>query len=316
MAWIKRNLFFVIGGVVALVLLGGAGFYIWQGMQRNSKAYTDLTEVVGTLKTLTDQKPSPGGDKFDNTKIASQQDKDLQAWIAASSASFQPIPAIPPGGSVTGASFSGALQKTVDTLLHEADTAGVILPSGFYFSFTAEKNRVTFSPAGLDLLAVQLGEVKAISEIMFSTRVNAFDSIQRVRMSDDDAAGQLSDYIDERPVTNELAVITPYVIGFRCFTPELARVMSGFATASNTFIVKYVNVQPAGAAMAIPGGPGMVGEAGGMPPARMMGEGGYPPAQVAPAPVVTGKGGLQTVLKEQLLRITMEIELVKLLPKN
>ena len=29
-----------------------------------------------------------------------------------------------------------------------------------------------------------------------------------------------------------------------------------------------------------------------------------------------GKGGLQTVLKEQLLRFTMEVEIVKLLPKS
>jgi len=28
------------------------------------------------------------------------------------------------------------------------------------------------------------------------------------------------------------------------------------------------------------------------------------------------KGGLQTVLKEQLLQITLEVELVKLLPKS
>jgi len=42
-----------------------------------------------------------------------------------------------------------------------------------------------------------------------------------------------------------------------------------------------------------------------------------PPSEMAatPAPAVsTGKGGLQTVLKEQLLRVTIEVEIVK--PKN
>ena len=49
-------------------------------------------------------------------------------------------------------------------------------------------------------------------------------------------------------------------------------------------------------------------------------EGMYPPGAMPPPdqqpPPVAGKGGLQTVLKEQLLRITMEVEIVKLLPKS
>ena len=50
--------------------------------------------------------------------------------------------------------------------------------------------------------------------------------------------------------------------------------------------------------------------------------GGYPggyPGAVAPAqPAMAqpGKGGLQTVLKEQLLRITLEVDIVKLLQKS
>jgi hypothetical protein len=34
------------------------------------------------------------------------------------------------------------------------------------------------------------------------------------------------------------------------------------------------------------------------------------------APPAADKGGLQTVLKEQLLRVTLEVEIVKLLPKS
>jgi len=321
MAWIKRNLFFVIGGVIALGLLGGAGFYIYKGMSRNTTAFNTLNEVVGTLKNLTDQKPQPGNDKIDNTRIAREQDKQVQAWIASSAAYFQPIPSIPPG-NVTSEAYAGALRRTIDQLQKEADTAGVILPPNYVFSFSAQRPLVKFS-GGLDQLAAQLGEVKAISEILFAARVNAFDGIQRVRVSDDDMSGQTAqqaDYIDERPITNELAIVTPYVVSFRCFTPELSRVMGGFAKAPNTYIVKSLNVQPAGANLQIGGAPGMAGEMpppGGLP-MRMQGEGGYPTMAPAPQPgqPVPGKGGLQTVLKEQLLRVTVEVELVKLLPKN
>jgi len=307
MAWIKRNLFFVIGGIVSLGLLGAAGFYIYKGMNRNSAASAALVEVVGNLSGLGDQKPSPGNDKFDNAKIAQSQDKEIQAWVASSSAYFQPIASIP-GSPVTGASFSSALQKTLGQLHGEADEAGVVLPPNYDFSFAVEKNRLTFAPGGLDLLACQLGEVKAISEILFATRVNMFEGIQRVRVSDEDLTGAPADYIDEHPLTNDLAIITPYVVNFRCFTAELSRVMGGFATASNTFIVKSVNVQPAGAATAVAPNPGMEGQ--GFPPQMQ------PPMQPPPGQPVPGKGGLQTILKEQLLRVTVEVELVKLLPKN
>jgi len=136
MAWIKRNLFFVIGGVIALGLLGAAGFYIYQAWNRNATALNDLNEVVSNLKSLTDQKPSPGNDKIQNTQIARDQDKQLQDWMVTSAGFFQPIPPIPSDGSVNDASFSSALQKTVDQLQHEADAAGVILPPKYAFSFS------------------------------------------------------------------------------------------------------------------------------------------------------------------------------------
>jgi hypothetical protein len=37
--------------------------------------------------------------------------------------------------------------------------------------------------------------------------------------------------MDEQPVNNDLAVITPYVVTFRGFTPELASVLGGFAAS-------------------------------------------------------------------------------------
>ena len=49
---------------------------------------------------------------------------------------------------------------------------------------------------------------------------------------------------------------------------------------------------------------------------RNPGEMAVPPA-VTPAPQpAPGRGGVQTVLKEQMLQITLEVELVKLLPKT
>jgi hypothetical protein len=193
----------------------------------------------------------------------------------------------------------------------------VLLPPKFYFSFTAEGDRMTFAPSGLEPLSEQLGEVAAISRIMFAARVNALDGIQRVRASDDDASGQPSDYIEERPVTNDLAIIEPYVITFRAFTPELAAVLSDLATAKNAFIVKALSVARAdnsGVSGPLGGGDQPQGMPPGLPPVRGPGEFPQPASMPGAVPPAVVKGGLQTVLKEQLLRITLEVQIVKLLP--
>ena len=308
MGWIKRNLFFVIGGVVAIVLLGAGGFYIYQGWTRNSEKAAKLNEIYDTLKSLQAQTPSPGNEKIDNAKIAKEQHRKLRLWIETSGKYFQPIPAIP-AQDLTSEAFARELRRTVDSLQHEADSAGVALPPKYDFSFSAQRPLVRFAPGSLELLAVQLGEVKAIAETVFSARANALDGIQRVRVSEGDLTGPAGDYIDDHAVTNDLAVITPYVVTFRAFTPELSRVISAFSSASNTFLIKAINIQPAGAASfsaaPTPTMPDRFAD-----PLALSGQ------PVPAALPVAGKGGLPTVLKEQLLRVSLEVGIVKLLPKR
>ena len=81
MAWIKRNLFFVIGGILALGLLGAAGFYNYKGWSHNSAAFDKLNEIYSTLRDLTGQKPSPGNDKVDNIAAAREQEHQVRDWI-------------------------------------------------------------------------------------------------------------------------------------------------------------------------------------------------------------------------------------------
>ena len=316
MGWIKRNLFFVGGGALALLLLGGAGFLTYRSWARNSSASDKLNEIYQNLTSLSQQNPGPGNDKTDNTRLAKEQQQAIHDWLISAGKYFKPVPAIPPGNPVVKKDFADALHLTIDTLKHEAENASVTLPPDYEFSFKAEQSRVQFAPGSLEPLAVQLGEVKAISEVLFSTRINALVGIQRVRVSEDDANGLASDYLDEPSVTNELAVVTPYIVTFRCFTPELARVMSAFATAPNTFIIKSINVQSAGgnsgASIAADTTAAAANTVAAANYRRGFGQYIQPTVAVTPPPAT--KGGLQTVLKEQLLQVSMKVMVVKLLP--
>jgi len=305
MSWIKRNLFFVIGGLLALGLLGAAGFYNYKGWSHNSAAFARLNEIYGTLRTLTSQKPSPGNDKVDNIKAAREQESQVRDWIRQAANDFKPIAPIPnvDTRNISSKEFAEALRRTIDQMQHEAEAASVILPPKYSFSFEAEggaRQLVKFATGSLGALSVQLGEVKTIAEIFFAAHVNSLDGIQRVRVSEDDAAGPQTDYYDDHSVTNSLAVLTPYQITFRSFSPEIAQVLAGFAASSHGLIVKSINVQPAGTMAA------MSPDASAPPP---------PPPPLA-LTLASGKGGLQTVLNEQLLRVTLVVEVVKLLPKK
>lgn len=173
---------------------------------------------------------------------------------------------------------------------------------------------------------MQLGEVKTVSEILFAAGINALDGVQRLRVLPDDATGPMTDYLDDQPVTNDLALLTPYQVTFRGFSPEIARVLQGFASSSHGFIVKNINVQPSGAAE-VAGVAGVAGAAGGNPNAMAaylqaagvqasLSQAGGRFVNIAGGAPAPGKGALQTVLNEQLLRITMTVEVVKLTARN
>ncbi len=335
MGWIKRNLFFVVGGLLTLALLGGAGFYIYKGWSSNADASTALNEIYDKLQQYSQEPVQPGNDKTDNVKTAKDQEQQVRDWMAQARTYFQPIAPIPQG-EVTSKTYATALNNTVNLLQQEAKANSINLPPQYNFSFQVQSTKLTIS-SGLAPLAQQLGEVKAITEILFAARINELVGIQRVRVSEDDANGLQSDYVDSSPVTNSLAIITPYVVTFQTFSSELGKVLSGFANSTNCFIVKTVAVLPGTAnpsqetANQPPqytpmNGPGMYGRYNrGQPnypgyPGGGPGYPNYPGAAPQPSPTAEtgagGKGGLQTALKEQLLHITLEVDIVKLLPKS
>lgn len=338
MDWIKRNLFFVIGAAVALVLMVGAGFYTWTGIKHNSEAQEELDKKYAELKRLTDLKPNPGGGKVDNVKIAQEQQKQAKKVYTDAATRFQRIPAIPPETNVTAEAFAASLATTIHHLQLDATNAGVVLAPRYSFSFEQQSKAVRFT-GSIDPLAVQLGEVSEIVRILIAAKINSLDSIQRERVTPDDSAGVATDYIDQHSETNELGILSPYQVTLRCFTPELAQLLCGFGNNANGIVLKSVNVEPATAVAGYepaiqavtpvytpqpqpqlpitrPGG----GESRQFMERYGIGRRGAPapqPAYVPPvttvAPVATGP---RTVLDEKQLKVTLLVQVVKLSTKN
>ena len=193
----------------------------------------------------------------------------------------------------------------------------------------------------LPRVAAQVGEVKALAEVLIAAKVNTLDAVQRERVSPDDQAGPQTDYLDSKSETNELAILTPYQFSFRCFTPELAQVLCGFASSPHGIIVKGFSVEPApvtvvemtpvAAAPVVyvptPTAPqvnpsaemsreAMFRSRYGLGPGGKGGEYRSPTPTYTPAPVMVAAPAaapqVRTVLNEKQLKVTMLVQVVKL----
>ena len=245
MAWIKRNLYFVIGSVVALVLMGLAGYFLYSQWALNNQILASLNDDYEKLKRLNSAPILPGAGQTDNIKLAKEQREQLREFLKKPRGHFVRIPAIPDQAKINDQDFTSALSHTLDQLQKDATNASVTLPPNYAFSFEAQRPKVQFAAGSLAPLSVQLGEVKAFCDILFQSKINSLDNVRRVRVSADDSSGPQTDYIPDPVVTNELAVLTPYEMTFRAFSTELAGVLAGFANSSNGYILKTINVEPA-----------------------------------------------------------------------
>ncbi len=367
MDWIKRNLILVSGGLVALGLIVVAVLYTLGAMRNNATARENLESAYNEYRRLNTLNPHPGYGKVDNIKVAREQERELRAFLGQVTERFTPIAPIP--ANPTPQEYADALRRTIDQLQRDATNQSVVLPPRYNYSFEAQRQRVTFAEGSLPRLAVQLGEVKVIADILNAARINSLESIRRERVSADDQAGSPGDYLTGTTVTNDLALLTPYEVNFLAFSPELAAVLSGFANSPHALVVKVVNVQPAGVAVVDPllagQSPmemryvtpiiptpiqpqpramdeaamarqfrdryGLGGERPGerpgaeRPPSGLRSPGGYPqpgfPQPGAPTfqpgVAATGvRGGLRPALDERQLRVTLMVQVVKLLPKK
>ncbi len=323
MLWIKRNLFLAVGGLVALVLLGGGIFYFLSAQSRNKSIEEELEANKSELDRLQGQKPYPSPANITTAKA--ETDK-LRGAVGQLHRFFTPVPA----EKVTGVAFRAYRDNTLAELQRNADQAKTALPSRTYaFSFETQKPKTDFREGTFPAIPQQMAEVKALSRILFDAHVDPLVNIRRARVSkDDDESSAASDYLSLKVQTNaETGTVTsPYEITFGCLSSDLATVLQSLAESPHGFVVKAICVEPAAEpAAAQPGAPQPAGGTppGQGPPGETPRRRGPPPVQVQPVPrpaptgVVTpaAKPGSADrpvlLLKERRLKATLLIYAIK-----
>lgn len=341
MAWLKRNLLLVVGGVIALALLGVAGYYLYSQIGRYNEVTGVLTERTDKLNTLYASAPFPNQD---NIRAAKAEEQRAMGYVEEVKKLLN-APAYP---KYDIAEFKSSLEKSIVQLHREASNSGVrIVQPDYKFTFAAQRPLAQFQPGSLEPLTAQLEEIKQLCGILFRSSVHSLESIRRASVSSDDPANS-ADYLASKKITTNTTaglVMSPYELIFYGFSSDLAAVMNGLQRSPQFFAVKYVVVDqaPASASPAPAAAPIMItrtpevaqAEApaapmnpyGGMN--EMMrrryglagpGRGSYmPPPITAPLPpttplITTPVKQLTTVLDEKLLKFTLLVESTKLKP--
>jgi hypothetical protein len=308
MGWVKRNLFLVIGGLLAVALLGVGGFYFWTNRQKNRQIETQLEENKEALKRLVNQAPSPNAT---NIARAKQEVQTARAAVEQAKLFFSPVPFEP----VTGQAFKSLLDQTIFDLHRKSEVASVALPSKDYaFTFAHQKTQLQFPAEAFPALPQQLAEIREICGILFDAKVNRLITIRRSRLYVDEPLSQV-DHHELQPEINEAVgmAINPYEVTVHAFTPELAAALQSFYKSTNGLVVKSIQVEvaPTAADPNLP--PGAVPPPGPpvtRPPAP-------PPGAVRTgAPAAKPPEAIKTVLNERLLKITMMIDVMRTRPAN
>jgi hypothetical protein len=331
MSWIKRNLYFVVGSLVAVALMVLGGFYLLSAISSESDITAEIAKQYGELDRLNKLNPHPGSGLIDNVKAAKDQEQVIRAFINKARPNFERVTAIPDSPKVGKEEFAAQLRNTIAQLTRAAGQGSVTLPRDYQFTFESQRRLMNFDPGSLDKLAVHLGEIKAICEVLFRAKINSLDGVRRELVSVADDKNP-TDYISQKTASTPLADLTPYEVSFRCFSAELAGVLSGLASSPHCFIVKTLNVEPAPASADSSSQPVAVQPVYTplpvAPPAQAFASEGFArrygaaagmaytglPAPV-PAPVASGPApnrGPVTFLNEHQLRVTLMIEVVKL----
>jgi hypothetical protein len=332
MQWIKRNLFFVVGGVVALALMGAAGWFVYTNIQKDreiQEGEDGLQKQVSEAQRLSTAPASP---TEENIKAAKEETRRLKEFRTSLKELFAPAPVFP---KTDDKGFKDFLEKNISELTMAASNANVLLPVGpnnekFGFTFSTHRNQFQFSPGSIEPWMEQLSDIRSIAQILFQSKVNALDTIQRVAVSKDDTAP--SDFLAGTILTNQAGTtFAPYLTSFRCFSADLASVIEKFSRSTNCIIVKTVNVVPS--AVPLPTGnlnqpaparryfapqpQAVVRPAEDYAVERRYGKGGPAPAvpqptQVAPRTAAAATPSAVTVLTEKLLQVTLLLEVVRL----
>jgi hypothetical protein len=229
MAWIKRNLFFVISIVAGLGVAGYCGYLLFAAVSANVAAKAAFLEATNTLYGLQNAKPFPSPANIQAAREDAARALVLKEEFRKAFAGFPTPP------KVDNRQFNECLKSNIFRFGADATNAGVSLNPNYTFGFSQQMDNLEYPSECIAPWMQELEEMKAVLDILYKAKINFLEHIKRPLVSPNDAS---DDYIQLITKTNANGVTTPYRVEFRAFSTEIANVLSAIASSSNCFIVE------------------------------------------------------------------------------
>ena len=200
MAWIKRNLYFVITVAVGLGLTGYCAYLLYATLQDNAAASEKYASDKSSLEELQNKKPYPSPE---NIHAAEADEKRVQIFLSEFQKPFAPFPTPP---KVDVREFNRYLQKSIAEFGAAATNAGVGMHSDYAFSFSQQVTKLNHPVEAIDPWMQELEEIRAILHILYTAKINYLERIKRVSVCADDSGAD--DYIQFNNTTNQWGVVS------------------------------------------------------------------------------------------------------------
>ena len=222
------------------------GYCVWlftRDLASNSTVDNDLQEATRQYDALANNPKVPYPSE-ENIQHAREDQTKVKQLVDQLHTAFPPFPA-PPKLDVKG--FSEYLETTLFDLRTRATNAGVSLPDDFAFAFTDQRGKLNYPLECIPLWLQQLAEINSLCDILYRARINSLLVLKRVSISSsNDMIVTFGDLLGSQVTNTPFGTVTPYKIEFKCFSKDLAAVLDGLARSSHCFVVKNIVVRPAG----------------------------------------------------------------------
>ena len=259
--YLKRHVFGILGLLLAIGFV--AGGFVW-----NLKTAEDVEEAgaVYDAALANRDKIQNAQIKVDitNVEVLGQVADEYEAFTKKAGEVF----VTQQTNLMTSNEFMNYMNQTIVLLNRKATNNLVKLPKDllkrrdidFSFTFRPLLEAAEISKDRIPELQIQLEDIKEIADVLFENRIQSLEFLQRNRVTDEDRrAGASPNYLDTRMAyTNSISVVRPYTVKFRCLSDGIAMALSGFAKKKTFYVVRTMEVTPAGESSAT-GGAGSSG---------------------------------------------------------
>lgn len=241
MEWVKQNVKFVVGIVVSLLAIGGAGYFAYAQYTSFTNAQAAMNDARSQWEGLERKSPHPGTSSVNNIRSATNDLANVSGFYNQTIDLFQPVPEI----AITNAfQLNVTINQSIALLTKTADQSGVTIPNNYNFTFRGQKELIDFDDnASIPKFAFHLGNVQKLVNAIYNSRVHSLESIKRVKVDDTDA--ESFGIMNNLGMTQEEYLLyTPYEISFKGFSSELASVIENLTNSKDVYIIKAMNVEP------------------------------------------------------------------------